>query len=43
MTQAQVLDLMNGRPGPVPMDIAQEAAAMRALGWTPDQIADTLG
>ncbi|XP_052787342.1 PE-PGRS family protein PE_PGRS26-like [Mya arenaria] len=43
MTPAQVSDLMNGRPGPVPMDIAQEALALRTIGWTPDQIADTLG
>ncbi|KAH3875664.1 hypothetical protein DPMN_038937 [Dreissena polymorpha] len=43
MTPGLVMDLMNGRPGPVPMDIAQEAAAMRAMGMTPDQISDTLG
>lgn len=43
MTAGQVSDLMGGRPGPVPMDIAQEAAALRMAGWTPDQIADVLG
>lgn len=43
MDANQVADLMGGRPGPVPMDIAQEAAALRMAGWTPDQIADVLG
>ncbi|KAH3875708.1 uncharacterized PE-PGRS family protein PE_PGRS54-like [Dreissena polymorpha] len=43
MTAGLVMDLMNGQPGPVPMDIAQEALAMRAMGMTPDQISDTLG
>lgn len=43
MTHGQVLDLMGGRPGPVPMDIAQEAANLRSVGWSPDQIADVLG
>lgn len=43
MTANQVADLMGGRPGPVPMDIANEAAALRMAGWTPDQIADVLG
>lgn len=43
MTPNQVSDLMGGRPGPVPMDIAQEAAALRMAGWSPDQIADVLG
>jgi len=43
MDANQVADLMGGRPGPVPMDIANEAAALRAVGWTADQIADVLG
>ncbi|KAH3875705.1 hypothetical protein DPMN_038981 [Dreissena polymorpha] len=38
-----VAELMEGRPGPLPMDIAQEAAELRARGWTSDQISDTLG
>ncbi|KAH3875711.1 glycine-rich protein 1-like [Dreissena polymorpha] len=43
MTAAYVSDLMNGLPGPVPMDIAQEAYAMSLMGITADQISDTLG
>jgi len=43
MTAGQVSDLMGGRPGPVPMDIAQEAAGLRAIGWSADHIADVLG
>ncbi len=43
MTANYVTDLMSGAPGPVPMDIAQEAAMMRALGHTPDHISDVLG
>ena len=43
MTAGQVSDLMGGRPGPVPMDLANEAMQLRAVGWTADQIADVLG
>lgn len=43
MTPGQVSDLMGGRPGPVPMDIANEAARLSTAGWSPDQIADVLG
>ena len=43
MTTNQVSDLMGGRAGPVPMDIANEAATLRTAGWSPDQIADVLG
>lgn len=43
MTPGQVSDLMGGRPGPVPIDIANEAATLRSAGWSPDQIADVLG
>lgn len=43
MDRNQVADLMGGRAGPVPMDIAQEALMMRTMGHTPDHIADVLG
>ncbi|KAH3864955.1 hypothetical protein DPMN_027988 [Dreissena polymorpha] len=43
MTPVLVMDLIKGRPRPVPMDNAQEAAAMRAMGTTPDLFSDTLG
>ncbi|KAL4216499.1 hypothetical protein ACF0H5_024222 [Mactra antiquata] len=43
MDANQVADLMGGRAGPVPMDIANEALMMRQLGHTPDHIADVLG
>lgn len=43
MTPGQVSDLMGGRPGPVPMDIALEAAELSSAGWSADHIADVLG
>lgn len=43
MTAGQVSDLMGGRLGPVPMDIALEAAELASGGTSVDQIADILG
>ena len=43
MSEGIVSDLMGGRLGPVPMDIAMEAAAMAAAETSPDHIADILG
>ena len=43
MTPGQVSDLMGGRPGPVPMDIAHQADFMRKMGHSVDHIVDVLG
>lgn len=43
MTDGIVSDLMGGHLGPVPMDIALEAAELAAGGTSPDHIADILG